>query len=569
MRYKKSNVVMIILMIAIIIGIGRIVYVDAIEADDMKVVLLEDVNSPAKVRTVSEDSDTADVTRSSDASPESSAEATSSVAPSVAPEDIYTPGPLVSATPEPTVEASKLTDLGLTASYSVINQKALVSVKVKSSSVQSLSYVSGSVSSVTGTKWNSAKTINSSNKFNVTKKGTYSIRAVDAQGYAQITKVSVIMEIKAVWIYFDEMAKQAKTYSKWKNYIDSTFATCKKNKMNTVILQVRPFADAMYSSNYFPWSKFATGKAGKNPGFDPLKYAVTAAHEQGLAIQAWINPYRISTSSSSISKLPKSSPAYKWGKSKSGSVRRRVLKLNGGLYFNPASSAVQTLVANGVKELVKNYDIDGVHMDDYFYPSLGNANYRKFDYREYKAYVKRCRKQKKSAMSLVSWRRENVNKMVRSVYATVKKADKNCLFGISPAGNITNLYSRTSYYSPVKTWMNSNKYIDYIVPQIYWSFTQKTAPYKDVVKQWASIKRSDSVSLYIGLASYRAGISKREAKAVSDVEWSKSSTILKRQVEYARTTKKVDGFYFFSYGAYTRKSAAKEMKNLLGVIDKR
>lgn len=559
MRHKKSNLIMVVMMLAIIIGIGRIVYVDAIEAKDTKVVLLKDVNTAAKVQTVGDETESAT----------SEPSAVASSTPTKSPEVIYTGEPLTSATPIATATVSQQADLGLSASYSVMNQKAVISVKTKSTEVQSISYVSGAVSSVTSTKWNTAKKVATSGKFDVTKKGTYSIRAVDAQGNAQITKVSVVMEIKAVWIYFDEMAKKAKSYSKWKNYIDSTFATCKKNKLNTVILQVRPFADAMYSSKYYPWSRYATGKAGRNPGFDPLKYAVTAAHEQGLSIQAWVNPYRISTSSSSISKLPKSSPAYKWGKSKSSSVRRRVLKLNGGLYFNPASSAVQTLVANGVRELVANYDIDGIHMDDYFYPSLGYANYRRFDYKEYKAYVRSCRKQKKGAMSLVNWRRENVNKMVRSVYATVKKVDKNCVFGISPAGNLTNLYSKTSYYSPVKTWMNSDKYIDYIVPQIYWSFTMKAAPYKKIVKQWTSIKRSDSVSLYIGLASYRAGISKREARAVSDVGWSKSNTILKRQVEYARTTKKVDGFYFFSYGAYTRNSAAKEVKNLLSVIDKR
>ena len=105
-------------------------------------------------------------------------------------------------------------------------------------------------------------------------------------------------------------------------------------------------------------------------------------------------------------------------------------------------------------------------MDDYFYPELTKANYRKFDYKEYKAYKKKCRQKKIKARSLVNWRRENVNKMVRGVYSVVKKTRKSCLFGISPAGNIENLYSKTAYYSPVKTWMNSDRYIDYVVPQI-------------------------------------------------------------------------------------------------------
>lgn len=373
-------------------------------------------------------------------------------------------------------------------------------------------------------------------------------------------------EMRAVWIYFSELDKKATSYTKWKNYIDKTFDTCKENKMNTIILQVRPCADAMYPSKYYPWSKYAAGKAGKNPGFDPLKYAVSAAHKRGLEIQAWVNPYRITLPSTKLSSLPASSIARKWASSSKKSERRNVLKLDGAYYFNPASSQVQKLVANGVQEIVKNYDVDGIHMDDYFYPSLGTANLKKFDYSEYKTYVKDAKKDGTSPQSLVGWRRSNVNKMVKKVYSAVKQADKNCVFGISPAGNLSNLYASTKYYSDVKAWMKSTKYIDYICPQIYWSFTQKTAPYKKMVNEWTAIPRSKQVKLYIGLAGYRAGISLKEAKAVTDTGWAKSNTVLKRQVQYARSTKEVSGLCIFSYGTFTRKTASKEVKNLLKVL---
>lgn len=378
--------------------------------------------------------------------------------------------------------------------------------------------------------------------------------------------ITVSGEMRAVWIYYNEVKEKATSYAKWKDFIDKTFDTCKAKKMNTVILQVRPCADAMYPSRYYPWSYYATGTAGKNPGFDPLKYAVTAAHKRKLAIQAWVNPYRITLSSTKISSLPKNSIARKWATSKKKSERRNVLSVNGALYFNPASAAVRTLVANGVKEIVKNYSVDGIHMDDYFYPSLGTANMKKFDYKEYKSYVSQCKNNKETAKSLVSWRRQNVNKMVRKVYAVVKKVDKKCVFGISPAGNIDNLYSQTAYYSPVKTWMKSTKYIDYICPQLYWSFTHKVAPYKKMVQKWTSLERSSKVKMYIGLGGYRAGISAKEAKAIADPGWAKSNTILKRQVQYARSTKKVDGFCIFSYGAFTRASAKKEIKNLVKIL---
>ena len=157
--------------------------------------------------------------------------------------------------------------------------------------------------------------------------------------------------------------------------------------------------------------------------------------------------------------------------------------------------------------------------------------------------------------------------MVKKVYAIVKKTDKNCIFGISPAGSLKNLYDKTRYYSDVKLWMNSSNYIDYICPQIYWSFTHKTAPYKEMVDEWTALPRSGSVDLYIGLAGYRAGIPKKEAKAVADVGWAKSNTILKRQVEYNRASGQIDGFCLFSYGTLTRDTAAKEMKNLQKILN--
>ncbi len=456
--------------------------------------------------------------------------------------------------------------LKIEARYTVSNKKATVKVTVKGAEegIQKLVYKKGSIKSLEDSDWEDATAI-IDDVFSVEKNGKYSILAEDKKGNRKSFTLYVVLEMKGVWIYFDEMNKKATSYKKWKSYINKTFDTCKKNEMNTVIFQVRPFADAMYPSDYFPWSKYATGRAGKNPGFDPFEYAVKAAHERGLAIQAWINPYRIAYSTK-ISALPKDSIARKWSRSSSSSKRRNVLKMGGGLYFNPASSAVQKLVADGVREIVEAYDVDGIHMDDYFYPSLGKAGYKKFDYREYRAYSKRCKRQGKKRLSLVSWRRNNVNKMVKKVYATVKDVDENCVFGISPAGNIKNLYSKTSYYSPVKTWMKSKKYIDYICPQIYWSFTQRVAPYKKVLKQWTAIKRSSTVDLYIGLAGYRAGISAKAAKAVSDVGWAKSNTILKRQVLAARKTEKVQGYCIFSYGTFTKKSARKEVKNLVSVL---
>lgn len=373
-------------------------------------------------------------------------------------------------------------------------------------------------------------------------------------------------ELRGVWISFLSYNNKGYTKNSFTNYINKVFKNCKSKGYNTVFVHVRMFSDAMYPSKYFPWSVYASGKSGKNPGFDPLKIMVDKAHSMNLSIHAWINPYRISSSTTNINTLAKNSYAYKWAKSSSKAKRRNVLKYNGGLYYNPAKTDVINLISNGVKEIVKNYKVDGIHFDDYFYPNLG-ADYKKiFDRTEYNSYVKARKKSGKKYYNIVNWRRQNVDKLVSKIYKTVKSTRKSVAFGISPAGNLDNLYLNYSYYCDVKKWMKSDKYIDYICPQIYWTFTHSVCPYKATCKRWANLPRNKKVKLYIGLAGYRAGISKSQAKAVSDIGWSKSNTILKRQVEYGRKTKEVSGYVLFSYDDLNRKSASKEIANLKKVF---
>lgn len=380
------------------------------------------------------------------------------------------------------------------------------------------------------------------------------------------SKVQISGEMRAVWISFLEYNEKGYTQTKWQKFVDETLDNCKANGFNTVIMHVRPFSDAMYPSEYYPWSKYSSGKIGKNPGFDPLAYAVTAAHKRGLAFHAWINPYRVTKDTTKTSALAKGSTIYKWATSKSASKRRNVLKYNGQLYLNPASKTVQTLVTNGVMEIVRRYNVDGIHFDDYFYPNLGTSYRKNFDAKEYKAYVKKCKKNGTSAKSIVAWRRNNVSTLLKRIHTEIHKIDNDCVFGISPAGNLKNLYAKTNYYADVKKWMKSDQYIDYICPQIYWSFQQSTCPYKKTVNKWCAIKRNKNVKMYIGIAGYRAGISAGEARAITDLSWSKSNTILKRQVQYLRK-KKCNGFALFSYQDLNRKTAQKEMKNLKSILN--
>ena len=358
-------------------------------------------------------------------------------------------------------------------------------------------------------------------------------------------------EIRAMWVSYLEFGSEKKTKAQWQSLIDKIFDDCVAYGMNTIMFQVRPFGDAMYESDIFPWSKYISGTQGSNPGYDPFAYAVKAAHNRGLKIEAWINPYRVASGTTDVTKLSKDNPARKFRATKG--KERYVLSYGGNLYYNPAVKEVRDLIVDGVKEIVEKYDVDGIHMDDYFYPSLGSGYKTNFDATEYN--------KSGSSLSIADWRRENVNKLVKALYDTVKEEDNALKFGISPAGNPSNLTDNTMYYTDIDTWMNKKGYLDYICPQIYWSFDHKVAPYDEMVDKWVKLNKANIVDLYIGIPVYKAG-----APSVDSGQWKNKTTILRDQIVYARNTKAVDGFAFFSYGSFQRTVAQKEVANLVKVL---
>jgi len=389
-------------------------------------------------------------------------------------------------------------------------------------------------------------------------------------------------EVRAVWISFIEFSEQLEqlgdsgfSKSDFQEYIDEVFDHCVTWNMNTVIVHVRPYGDAFYPSEYFPWSEYISGKQGKAPGFDPLEYMVQAAHERDLRFEAWLNPYRVATGTTKASSLSADNPARKWMRSSKASTRRNVLAFSGNLYYNPAKKAVRDLITNGVREIVENYDVDAIHFDDYFYPSLAEkwkpkakaakssyGNY--FDYKEYDNYADNCKDNEEIPLSLVKWRRENVNKLVRSVYKAVKEANPETQFGISPAGNIDNLLDKKSYYVDIENWLSSSEYVDYICPQIYWSFDNAEYSFDTVAERWMDICVNSDIKLYIGIAVYKAAAGKN---TVWDwAQWHNKTTILKKQVVYCRNQEDIDGFSFFSYQNFTQKSKRKEINNLLEIL---
>lgn len=459
--------------------------------------------------------------------------------------------------------------------YSVSNQKALITVNAtdKDSGIQRIQYIKGSLSDLTSDKWNtSAKEVQNLKSFQVTAAGKYSILAEDLAGNKTVKIINISLEMRAAWISFLDVQKYYTSaykgkYSEYnfKKFFNTVIDNCVNDKMNTIIVQVRPFGDALYPSGYFPWNADLTGAQGADPGFDPLEIMVEAAHSKGLSIQAWLNPYRVAASTSYIGKLSDDNPAVQWMNSSDKDEQRNVIKFDGKIYYNPSKTEVQDLIVDGIKEIVENYDVDGIHFDDYFYPTLGSKYKMNFDAPEYNTYKKAATDSGKTALSIVEWRRENVNTLLRKAQTAIKTAKPNVVFGISPQANMSNLYSTQGHYTDVKLWMSSNKYIDYICPQIYWSFDHPTAAYDSILDQWISARTSDTVNIYAGIAVYKAGISKKEAGI--DIGWATQNDVLKREIEYGRSTGKVDGYMFFRYEHMISSKTKKEMDNLLSILN--
>ncbi len=337
-------------------------------------------------------------------------------------------------------------------------------------------------------------------------------------------------EVRAVWFSYFEYASllTGKNEAAFTQNVRTAFQNVANLGLNTVIVQVRPFADAVYQSEYFPWSYVVTGEEGQAPNFDPLKIMVKEAHNQGLSIEAWINPYRVRNGNYK-NQLCKENVVWDYLKSSDA------IEYNGGIYFNPASERAQQLIVNGVREIVKKYDVDGIHFDDYFYPTT-DAAFDKASYSDYK--------NNGGKLTLGDWRRENVNQLVKTVYKAIKEEDPNVIFGISPQGNMDNNYNQQ--FIDVKLWVSQPGYVDYICPQIYFGFENDTCPYEKTVQNWNNLIGGSDIDLYIGLAPFKIGSDDTWAGAGKQ-EWKTADNILGRMVQTARKENHYQGFVLFRY----------------------
>ena len=350
-------------------------------------------------------------------------------------------------------------------------------------------------------------------------------------------------ELRGVWVStvanIDYPSRQTTNSEILKSEMIEILDNCKSMGFNAVFLQVRPCGDAFYNSSVFPWSKYLTGTQGVAPdnGFDPLRFAVEEAHNRGIQLHAWINPYRITNSSSDNNKLASNNPA----------VLNPGLVLtdsNGKMYYNPGDSASIDLIVNGAVEIVENYDVDGIHMDDYFYP---DASFN--DDTTYSFY-------KDEYPNKADWRRANGNKLGQTLDERLHAVKPSIQFGISPRGIWANKDemaegsdtrgggSYSTIYADSRAWVK-NGWVDYIMPQIYWNIGYEIADYTVLCNWWSDVVSDTDVRLYIGEGAYRTTSSTLPA-------WKgeTGTNELRTHIADGRNNPNISGYCCFTYNDF-------------------
>ena len=367
-------------------------------------------------------------------------------------------------------------------------------------------------------------------------------------------------EFRGVWIAsvfnIDFPSRAGLSAAEQKAELDEIVRVTKEAGLNAIFFQVRPTADALYNSTVFPTSRWLTGTQGDPlaDGFDPLAYIIEISHANNIELHAWINPYRVTTGSPAnpqhdVNVLAPNHPARlnpDWV----------VPYADGRLYFNPGLPQVRDLIVRGILDIIENYNVDGIHFDDYFYPyPRPDAHFD--DDAAFERYGR-------VGMSRGDWRRENVNILMREVHEAIQEVNPAIRFGVSPFGiwanrgnnaagsETTGLQGRYAIYADVRAWVDGG-WIDYVIPQIYWEFTFAPAPFDVLTRWWSTLLDGTDVDLYIGHAVYKLS-NNFPYEFNNEVE-------IPRQIQYARQYISVRGSAFFGF-RYLRRNTSNITENL-------
>lgn len=284
--------------------------------------------------------------------------------------------------------------------------------------------------------------------------------------------------------------------------------------LNAILLQVRPASDALYNSSLEPWSQVLSGTAGVSPGYDPLDFAITEAHARGLELHAWVNPFRAALHRND--RLPSNHVALEhpeW-----------IRPFGNQLWIDPGNPAARRYVISVITDIARRYPVDGIHLDDYFYPYPVKDGSSFPDDATWQAYGKA------SGLSRADWRRQNINEFVRDLYRGVKSARSQARFGISPFGIWrpgvpatikADIDSYGQLFADSRLWL-ANGWVDYLAPQLYWSIRPSDQSYSVLLDWWRS--QSHGTPVWPGIATERIGSRRPAGEIVAQIDLARAGT---------------------------------------------
>lgn len=349
-------------------------------------------------------------------------------------------------------------------------------------------------------------------------------------------------ETVGVWITYSEIDGMVRSPEGFETAFRSAVNELAELRVNTVYFHTVAYCDASYNSEVYP----------SRHGQDLLKTAIEVCEEKEMELHAWLNPYRVQTSSANAQTLSDGF-VKSWLTDGDKENDKNVCFTENGIYLNPASSQVKSIILSAVREILNGYRVAGIQFDDYFYPTVDES----FDEESYEEYVNSA----ESPLELSHWRRMNVNALILSTYNVVKAAGADKVFGVSPAADLERCYNEL--YADVETWL-SGGYVDYILPQLYFGFEypNERFQFENLMIKWLDIA-GDKAKLLIGLPMYKTAT----AQAPDNTEWQAKNYIVARQIECVRKYK-AEGFAFFSLSSLFSDSAAnrEQLQNIKEVI---
>ncbi len=354
--------------------------------------------------------------------------------------------------------------------------------------------------------------------------------------------------VKGVWFTYMELGNMLSGGDFAAKFTEAA-ENCKALGITDIFVHVRPYCNSLYPSKYFPQIESA-----KKYNFDVLEYIVSQAHQRGIRVHGWINPYRVRTADNNISELPKDSPAYIWLNNDTAADDDNVCVTPTRIWLNPASADVRKLCFDEIREILSLYKLDGIHFDDYFYPGKSPV-FDKKSYEKYKAAAA-------NPMKLEDWRRKNVDMLVSGCKRTVKECNKDVIFSVSPVASNDEAYNIC--FADVQSWIK-NEWTDWLIPQIYYGYEYPDSErrFGKLMTEWQNKVKGSSVKLIIGLAPYKIGIARKPDRD----EWAKGDEVIFRQVKDCVENKNIFGHVFFSYSwlfseKELNKSALRKIKKI-------